>query len=382
MQDADTGERPDLVVVGGSAGGVDALKRLIARLPADLPATVCLTLHLAEGTPSLLPGILARAGSVQVLPATDGAPLRPGVVYVAPPDVHLAIVDDHVVLGPGAKENGYRPSVDVLLRSAAVARGRRVVGVVLTGMLDDGTAGLAAVARYGGVPLVQDPEEADFPSMPRNALRGTPAARPLPLEDLVDEVVRIVSGSSDVTGQQPEVSPAVRERDLAEVRSALGRNPALPDGRTIGSPSPYSCPDCGGVLNEVVDDAPVRFRCRVGHAYNAESLLRHQAHTFEEALWTALRAVEEREEVSQRLAGEAARTGRDWSHAHYVRRASDARRSAEVLREVLSQHREDGASDGADVDAAAAVGEPGAGHESAASHGRHADAAPLSAPGA
>ena len=383
MQDADTGSsQPDLVVIGASAGGVEALKRMIAALPPDLPATVCLTLHLADDAPSLLPGILARAGAIEVLPAVDGAPLRPGVVYVSQPNVHLVVVGDHIELGSGAKENGYRPSIDVLLRSAAVARGRRVVGVVLTGMLDDGTAGLAAVARYGGVPLVQDPEEADFPSMPRNALRGTPAARSLPLEDLVDEVVRIVSGSSDVPGGQPEVSPAVRERDLAEVRSALGRNPALPDGTTIGSPSPYSCPDCGGVLNEVPDDEPVRFRCRVGHAYNAESLLRHQAHTFEEALWTALRAVEEREDVSERLAGEAARSGRDWSHAHYARRASDARRSAEVLREVLSQHREDGASDGADVDTAAAAGEPGAALGSAAANGRRAGSTPLSAPGA
>ena len=383
MQDADPGERPDLVVVGASAGGVEALKRLIRALPADLPATVCLTLHLAEGTPSLLPGILARAGSIRVLPATEGAPLEPGVVYVSQPNVHLAVLDDDVVLGPGAKENGYRPSVDVLLRSAAVARGRRVVGVVLTGMLDDGTAGLAAVARYGGVPLVQDPAEADFPSMPRNALDGTPTARSLPLDDLVHEVVRIVSGDMAVPGDQPEVSPAVRERDVADVRSALGENPALPSGGTIGRPSPYSCPDCGGVLNEVVDDAPVRFRCRVGHAYNAESLLRHQAHTFEDALWTALRAVEEREDVSQRLAGEAARTGREWSHAHYARRAADAHRSAQVLRDVLTQHREDGADDGVHEEEAGTVASPAVvGLDPPAVNGRRRDAGSLSAPGA
>ena len=136
---------------------------------------------------------------------------------------------------------------------------------------------------------------------------------------------------------------AVRERDVAEVRSALGQDPALPDGRPIGTPSPYSCPDCGGVLNEVADDAPVRFRCRVGHAYNGDSLLRHQSHTFEDALWTALRAVQEREEVSHRLAGEAAQTGREWSQSHYRRRAEEARRSAQVLRQVLTRHQEDAA---------------------------------------
>jgi two-component system chemotaxis response regulator CheB len=354
-------ERPDLVVIGASAGGVEALKRLIARLPPDLPATVLLTLHLGEGTPSLLPGILARAGEIRVLPATEGAPLVPGVVYVSQPNVHLAVVDDHVVLGPGAKENGHRPSVDVLLRSAAVAHGRRVVGVILTGMLDDGTAGLAAVARYGGVPLVQDPAEADFPSMPMNALRGTPTARSLALDALVDEVVHVVSGDSPSPGSMPEVPESVRERDRAEVRSALGRQPVLHDGGRIGRPSPYSCPDCGGVLNEVEDDAPLRFRCRVGHAYNGESLLRRQGHTFEDALWTALRAVEERVEVSRRLAEEAARSGRDWSHAHFARRAQDASRSAEVLRDVLAQHREAGAADGVEVaDDAGPAGREGA----------------------
>ena len=345
MQDADTG-RPDLVVIGASAGGVEALKRVIALLPPDLPATVCVTLHLADDTTSLLPGILSRAGAIEVLPATDGAPLRPGVVYVSQPSFHLTVVDDHVELGPGAKENGFRPSVDVLLRSAAVARGPRVVGVILTGMLDDGTAGLAAVARYGGVTLVQDPADAEFPSMPSNALHGTPTARSLSLDALVDEVVEIVSSGPAVPAEQPDIDAAVRERDEAEIRSALGQNPALPGGAPIGVPSPYSCPDCGGVLNEVSDDAPVRFRCRVGHAYNGESLLRHQAHTFEDALWTALRAVEEREQISQRLAGEAAQAGRDWSHAHFARRAEDAHRSAVVLRGVLAEHRQDNGTNG------------------------------------
>ncbi len=183
----------DLVVIGASAGGVDALKRLVAALPADLPAAVCATIHLASGTPSMLAGILSRASAMPVVAAEDGAVLEEGVVHVSQPDAHLVVVDDRLVLGQGAKENGNRPSIDVLLRSAALARGNRVVGVVLTGMLDDGTAGLGTVLRYGGSALVQDPDEAEFPSMPRNALRGNPGARPLPLQDLVEEVVRLVS---------------------------------------------------------------------------------------------------------------------------------------------------------------------------------------------
>lgn len=344
--------RRDLVVVGGSAGGVDALKRFVQRLPADLPATVCVVLHLGTGTPSLLPGILARGAAVRVEPAVDGTRLEPGVVHVALADAHLAVVGDRLVLGRGPRENGNRPSLDVLLRSAAVARGPRVVGVVLTGMLDDGTAGLAAVARYGGVPLVQDPADAEFPSMPRNALEGTPDALALPLDALVDEVVRIVS--TDAPLPTPEqVDEHQRALDEAEIRSALGLDPTLPGGRPFGVPSSYGCPDCGGVLNEVVGGTPVRFRCRVGHAYSAETLLRHQAGTVEDALRTAVRAVEERQDVSQRLAAEASRAGRDWSRGHFARRAEADRRSAAVLRAVLAEHRAGGEAEPTDAEAAA-----------------------------
>lgn len=329
----------NLVVVGGSAGGVEALKRFVLALPADLPATVCVTLHLASGSRSLLPDILARRADIRVEPAYDGAPLDHGVVYVSQPDTHLVVLEDRLALGAGARENGNRPSVDVLLRSAAVARGTRTVGVVLTGMLDDGTAGLAAVARYGGAAFVQDPDDADFPSMPRNALAGTPTARALPLDALAEEVVRAVSspGTGDATDRG--VPAAQRQRDEAEIRSALGNDPLLPDGRQLGAASHYSCPECGGVLNELGTDGTLRFRCRVGHAYTAETLLRHQAGTVEDALWTAMRALEEREAVSTRLAEEAGAAGRDWSRQHFRRRADDSRRSADVLRGVLAEQR-------------------------------------------
>lgn len=324
----------DLVVVGASAGGVEALKRFVSQLPADLPATVCVTLHLASGSKSMLPGILARAGAIRVEAVYDGAPLEHSVVYVGQPDSHVVITGERISLGHGARENGNRPSVDVLLRSAAVARGSRTVGVVMTGMLDDGTAGLAAIVRHGGAALVQDPSEAEFPSMPRNALEGTPGATALPLDALVDEVVRIVS--SDEIGT-PEVSPEQQARDEAEVRSALGQDPVLTGGVHLGPPSRYSCPDCGGVLNELGSDGALRFRCRVGHAYSAEALLQHQAGTVEDALWTALRALEEREEISTRLSRDAGEAGRDWSRLHFRRRAEEARRSADVLRTVLEE---------------------------------------------
>lgn len=344
-----SGTRRDLVVIGGSAGGVEALKKLVSALPPDLPATVCVTLHLASGSHSMLPGILDRAAAITVTGATDGTELVPGVIHVSCPDAHLVVVGDRLVLGRGAKENGNRPSVDVLLRSAAVARGPRVIGVVLTGMLDDGTAGLAAVARYGGACLVQDPAEAEFPSMPQNALHGTPSARALPLDQLVEEVVRIVGTDHATT---PEVSAQQRARDEAEVRSALGQDPLLPDGRLLGPASHYSCPACGGVLNEMGSDGAMRFRCRVGHAYTAETLLRHQAGTVEDALWTAVRALEERADISKRLAREAGEAGRDWSRLHFRQRAEEARRSVEVLRTVLEEQPAARSGDGDPVTAA------------------------------
>ncbi len=325
----------DLIVVGASAGGVDALKRFVQALPADLDAAVCVALHLGSTSPSLLPGILERVTDLRVEPATDGALLERGVVHVARPDVHLVVVDDRIRLGVGPRENGHRPSLDVLLRSAAIAYGRRAVGVVLTGMLDDGAAGLRRIDRYGGTALVQHPDDAEFPSMPRAALAAVPDARCAALADLPQEAVTAVTSARD---DQPVVPPEERDRDAAELRTALGLEP-LPDGRRVGEPSPYSCPDCGGVLNGVEDGTLLRFRCRVGHAYNAETLLEAQDDTIEDALFTALRALEERGDVSDRLARAAATGGRDYSHGHFRQRAEEARRSADVLRSVLAEHR-------------------------------------------
>jgi two-component system, chemotaxis family, protein-glutamate methylesterase/glutaminase len=338
----------DLVVVGGSAGGVDALKQFVAALPADLPAAVCVALHLGAGTRSLLPGILQRGAALTVQPAGDEQPLQHGIVYVARPDTHLVLTPAGLTSGTGARENGHRPSLDVMLRSAALRYGPRVVGVVLTGMLDDGSAGLARVVRYGGAALVQDPDEAEFPSMPRNALAAVPQARALRLSALVAEVVRTVSqepGSSPAADELRSVPDDERARDETEVSSALGLSPALPGGAPVGEPSAYSCPDCSGVLHQLEEAQLLRFRCRVGHAWSADSLLRRQGDTIEDALWTAMRALEERYEISSRLAGQADDGGRTWSSRHFRGRAEQAQRSARVLRAMLTEHRAGGGGD-------------------------------------
>lgn len=332
--------RRDLVVVASSAGGVEALKRLVSLLPVDLPATVLVALHMPVESPSLLPQILGRVSRMPVLSAAQGLPLVPGQIIVARPDRHLLVMDDAIALGTGARENGHRPSHDAMFRSAALARGVGVVGVVLTGMLDDGAAGLACVTRYGGLPLVQDPEEADFPSMPQHALQAVPAARALKLADLGQEVVSAVSQGPGP--HQVDVPQLQLDMDRAELSSALGSHPMLPDGSLPGTPSAFGCPDCSGVL-QAVPDGRLRFRCRTGHAWGAEGLAAQQHVEVEAALWTALRVLEERADLSARLAADAVGRERVLSRAHWRRRSEEALREAALIRGLLQarSHVED-----------------------------------------
>lgn len=328
----------DVVAIGGSAGGVEVLKRLVQDLPADLPATVLVALHLPATARSLLADLLARRTALKVVEAADGMPLEHGVIAVARPDHHLLVLDDEVVLGRGGRENGYRPSHDAMLRSVALARRERAVGVVLTGLLDDGSAGLHVVSRYGGACLVQDPADAEFPSMPEHALAAVPDARPVRLADLAQEVTRTVTEPTPHATR--DIEEDLHRLDLAELGSALGRSPGSGEESPLGPPSPYACPDCSGVLNHVPDTNTVRFRCRTGHAWTAESLLHQQAQDVEGALFTALRILEERIEITRRLASESGEHARAWSQEHYRQRADEAERHAEVIRNVLDRHVE------------------------------------------
>ena len=325
---------PRLVAVAASAGGVEALKVLVGGLPPDLPAAVLVALHLPRDARSVLADILGRAGRRPVRVAADGLRPEAGEVLVAPPDRHLLVRDGCVVLGTGPRENGHRPSHDAMLRSVAVAGGPDTIGVVLTGLLDDGAAGLAAVHRYGGSCLVQDPADSEFASMPRAALTAVPSARSLRLSALAEEVVRLVAGPS----QPPQdVDPEQRRLDLVELDSAQSGSPVMPDGSLVGAPSPFACPDCHGVLNEVPDAEVLRFRCRTGHAWTSASLVAQQEEQVEEALWVALRVLEERVDLSRRLAEDALSQGRAWSAEQFTARAGEADRSASLIRGVLAQ---------------------------------------------
>lgn len=318
-----------LVVVGGSAGGVDALRDVVAGLPVTLDAAVCVVLHLAPSSPSVLAGILARSTSLPCAAARDGEPLAAGRIYVGPPNHHLRVVDGHVELSTGPQENGHRPAIDQLFTSAARAHGEQVVGVVVSGMLDDGAAGLAAVAARGGRAVVQDPEDALFADMPINARRRVPSAHVAPARAIGALVARITDEEDPdpmPDDTPPDLQPAAIRPDPD---GALSANEAQPENGASG----LSCPDCGGSLWEVREAGSLRFRCRIGHAYGDESLLAEHDRSVETALWTALRALEERASLLLRLARRAADAGSERTAASFRSQSAHAEEQAAIIRD-------------------------------------------------
>jgi two-component system, chemotaxis family, protein-glutamate methylesterase/glutaminase len=320
----------DIVVVGASAGGVETLIKLVGNLPANLPASVFVVLHIPAQNPSLLPEILSRSGQLKAVHPKNGEAIQQGCIYVAPPDRHLLVEQGHVHLVRGPKENRLRPAIDPLFRSAAIAYGPKVVGVVLTGSLDDGTAGLRAIKRVGGVAVVQDPDEALYPSMPLSALQHVAVDYKLPVSAIGPLIVSLIR---EPVAKEGEYS--VPEDMEIEVRMAEMDISTLDGHMKVGTPSVFSCPECGGVLWEIRDEDLVRFRCRVGHAFSIESMMAAQSEGVEEALWAALKTLEESVSLSRRLQVQARERGQDWLAGRFKERLQDAEQRAEVIRLVL-----------------------------------------------
>jgi two-component system chemotaxis response regulator CheB len=319
---------PDaVVVVGASAGGVEALRTLVADLDESLDAPVLVVLHVSHEE-SALPRILERAGTLPATHATDGEPLVANRIYVAPPDRHLLVHDGRARVVRGPEENGHRPAIDPLFRSAAVRFRNRTVAVVLSGSLDDGAAGSAAVARHGGTVIVQDPADALYPSMPLHAIAADHPESVVRLAKMGAAVKEGVERARRMSVEGSNDDQDAREVEIAELE--LGSD----TGMRLGEESPYSCPACGGVLRETPDDV-LRFRCRVGHAFGADSLLHAQSDTVDDALWMALRALQERAELSTRLTKRMRDRGNDRLAARYQQRREEAEKAAVTLRELL-----------------------------------------------
>ena len=287
----------DLHCIGASAGGVEALQRLLGGLPRDFPATVCIVLHTAPVALGMLASVLQRSCNLPVVAPQDRQPFELGHVYIAPPDRHLLVMGDRMRVVRGPKENRHRPAIDPLFRSAAWSFGPRVVGVVLTGMLDDGTAGLWAIKMCGGVSIVQDPAEASYPDMPENAIKNVQIDHCVPLAE--------IAGILSELARQPAAplpTPDRADRFRIESEFAMLDRESKDMSLLEAKPTNFTCPSCHGVLWELTEGGLLRFRCHTGHAFGAETLRHAQSEALEEALYAAMRALEEKAAASRRLA--------------------------------------------------------------------------------
>lgn len=316
----------DIIVIGGSAGAVEAIRLLAEGLPGNLPAAVFAVVHFPESANSVLPRILERAGPLPAAHATNGQAIEPGRVYVAPPGMHLLLNQGEIVLSRGAKENGHRPAIDPLFRTAARAYGSRVIGVLLSGNLDDGSAGLQRIQAMGGATIVQDPETALYRQMPENALTTTRVDHIVSPAEIGPLLGRLAGRDREEIPMPDDLNPRAGDDDYLSERTQVE-----PDG----IPSTFTCPECHGALWEVPDGELERFRCRVGHAYNPDSLLSEQADALEAALWTGLRALEEHVALSRRMATRAERRGNDRSAVLFRQRAHESEERANIIRRVL-----------------------------------------------
>ena len=322
--------RRDIVVVGASAGGVEALVRLVGGLPADFAGTLFVVLHMPVSGPSALPLILRRAGRLPVTAVEDREKVRPGHIYVSRPDRHLIVEDGWVRALVGPRVNGVRPAIDPLFRSAARAYGRRVIGVVLSGTLDDGAGGLFAIKQRGGGAVVQDPGDALFDGMPRSALARVRVDACVAVSEIPAALARLAT--SDVAREDGAVS---EELEVREDRGLANEDALPPDvSRRAGQASGFTCPECHGSLWEEENGKSVSFGCRVGHTFSLESMIAEQSEAVEAAIWSAINVLEEQAALKRRLAERQGGVGMDL-RARFEEQAREAEQQADLIHRVL-----------------------------------------------
>jgi two-component system, chemotaxis family, protein-glutamate methylesterase/glutaminase len=322
--------RNDIVVIGASAGGIDAIRTILAALPPDFPGSIFIVVHTSPDAPGVLHTIFGRSSPLAVVVPENEERIVPGRVYVARPDHHLIIEPGRVRLTRGPKENRFRPAVDPLFRSAAQTYGPRVVGIILSGGLDDGTSGLWTVKQLGGTAIVQDPEEAWAPSMPQSAIHNVRVDHVLRVAEIAPLLERLATAPADAMEGDRVVPEDVRiEIDIAKENNAREAGVLK-----LGNPSKYACPECHGVLLQVKDAVPPRFRCHTGHAYTLETLLADMDEAIEDALWNAIRALEERVMLIRHAATHAGDV-HEGNGDDLVSRADETQRRADLVRQAV-----------------------------------------------
>jgi two-component system, chemotaxis family, protein-glutamate methylesterase/glutaminase len=320
-----------LVVIGASAGGLEAVREIVAALPAGFPTAICVVLHTASESPGVVGPILDRSGRLPATNARNGERLQPGHIYVAPPDCHLLVEPGIIRVTKGPRENRFRPAIDPLFRSAAQVYGPAAIGVILTGSLDDGTAGLWAIKRLGGTAIVQDPDEAMYPAMPRSALAHVQVDHVVRLQEIVPLLIRLTSAPAEGRARLP-----VPETLEVEVKIAKEHHPLDAGLEDVTEPSMFACPECHGVLQQLKEGERVRFRCHTGHAYSSDSLLAAIAEGTEHSLWNAIRALEEADLLMRRMAAHVkASHGAELAEQLLVR-AEQTRQQSDVVRKLVT----------------------------------------------
>jgi two-component system, chemotaxis family, protein-glutamate methylesterase/glutaminase len=309
-----------VIAIGTSTGGLAALRTIAAGLPTTLPAAVCVVQHI-DGHQSRLPALLDASGPLPAVEAKDNGLLKPGHIYVAAPDHHLIVAGGNLHLTRGPRENFVRPAVDPLLRSAAEALGRRAIGVVLTGRLSDGAAGLYEIKRRGGVAVVQDPDEAEAPGMPQAAISYVDvdycvrlAMMPQLLSELANRLSEDVSGASS-------------GGDVAAVKDSFAQN----------RPPTLTCPECGGSMHLTALGPLLKFDCHIGHSVTAESMASGQFDAMEKSFESALRRMNERAELCRLMREKALSTGRPAQAEDWQLALEQAQRRSTALRQLLGE---------------------------------------------
>jgi two-component system chemotaxis response regulator CheB len=320
----------DLVAIGGSTGAIPPLRTLLGALPGDFPAAIVVALHVPANSIGIFQTMVSAAGNLDVVAAQEGMKLEPGRIHLAVPDRHLIVIDGTLRLGMGPRENLVRPAIDPMFRSVAAAYGPRAIGIILSGMLNDGASGLRTIKRCGGRALVQAPESCEAAEMPLAALAATAvdlSAQPPLLHEALLKLTR---------EEVPPSNMAAVPADIRlEIDIALGVPLHSDRLATIAKPVALTCPACSGVLSEVNSSVPLRYRCQVGHAYTARTLIEEKESSVDEAMRVALRIIEERAHLVTRMAQEASEVGRSSTAAMYAQRASEYRGYADKLRNVV-----------------------------------------------
>ncbi|MEP6683838.1 MAG: chemotaxis protein CheB [Parafilimonas sp.] len=319
-----------IIVIGASAGGLDALKMIIKGLPPGFSAPVFIVWHMSPDIRGILPQLFNSINTIHAAHAYDKEPIKTNRIYVAPPDHHLLVEENRVRVTHGPKENRFRPAVDPLFRSAAYTFGNRVIGIILSGALDDGTAGLGSVKQYGGVAIVQNPVDAQVPSMPENAMREVEVDYTVTAGELPALLVKLLQQQPSPVNENMKDEKTKKEIEIAAEERALDKGVFK-----MGEPSVFACPECHGVLSAIQDVQRIRYRCHTGHAYSADSLLASISEKIEDSLYSAIRGMEESIMLLNHIGDHYAEANHSRLAALYFQKAKEVQERSDTVRAAI-----------------------------------------------